>query len=790
MLTAQSSAGTEFWLAYMENLNLLFNDDPVFNLSFSAADENAAAQVTVGVPATGFSVEVNVPAGELVDYTLPSAIWYSENSEFTEGKGIRVTSDVPIIVQARHFRQFFTESTSVLPLAELGDDYRALCYTETEPMTGPTSFVIAVTEDGSEIEITPTTFTYGLHAADVPFTVTMDAGDIYQVQADGDLTGSRIRSLNGEKIAVFSGARQSLVGNCGSADNHLYDQCQPYQNWGDLYCLVPLAARNGDVVRILAKEDDTELFLDCGSEIILQENEFYDFDLDAPVVLTASKNVAVSQLSKSNDCSAGNFGDPNMLQLLPTDRMTLRDRWEVAEGTEGSGVVIDMFFSTIIMRTAEAGIESFNGSPLPASEFQPFPGDPTLSYAYATGALTGANEMTSDAPFHVYHYGFGEYDAYTQTGSFQFIENLTPPEVLCNEVEIEGVFCTDSLLTFTYLGETDNLMLTWQTSEGQNAVGNPAEFIFTDAGDFLVTLELTDAGGTTTAENFNISVENCATDCENPDLSAQIFPPANICSDSLLQFDFTAAAAVASALWLLPDGTETTENTAFFTTDNVDEIYEISLTLTDAEGCTDNDTFEFSPLPCVSAADCIPEDSVDIFIELTGPICGSVNINPIFYEQADLGMNIVSAVWELNDGRVFTGFTPMIPTLSFVSFGGTLIATDANGCVYEQVFLYSVDGDCNEEEICEYFFPNVFTPNDDGINDTFRGLSDCTPATFTVSIYGRWGELIFQTDDFTAAWDGTFRGKPVPADVYVYVAEIGTEDGLSEIYRGDVTVLR
>jgi len=64
-------------------------------------------------------------------------------------------------------------------------------------------------------------------------------------------------------------------------------------------------------------------------------------------------------------------------------------------------------------------------------------------------------------------------------------------------------------------------------------------------------------------------------------------------------------------------------------------------------------------------------------------------------------------------------------------------------------------------------FPNAFTPNGDHVNDDFGIIYNCALST-NLTIYNEWGELIFSSTDIDERWDGTFRGKPVPAGTYTY----------------------
>ena len=94
------------------------------------------------------------------------------------------------------------------------------------------------------------------------------------------------------------------------------------------------------------------------------------------------------------------------------------------------------------------------------------------------------------------------------------------------------------------------------------------------------------------------------------------------------------------------------------------------------------------------------------------------------------------------------------------------------------------------------FIPNAITPNGDGANDgllIFGGLGIREVKSFRV--FTRTGSLVFeqsgfQPNDPAHAWLGDFNGQPLNSGVYVYFAEIEFLDGLTEVFKGDVTLLR
>lgn len=67
------------------------------------------------------------------------------------------------------------------------------------------------------------------------------------------------------------------------------------------------------------------------------------------------------------------------------------------------------------------------------------------------------------------------------------------------------------------------------------------------------------------------------------------------------------------------------------------------------------------------------------------------------------------------------------------------------------------------------YFPNVFTPNNDNINDEFRMVGSTDQITdYQISIFNRWGVLMFKSDDPNFEWNGTYKGSVVPDGVYFY----------------------
>ncbi len=116
-------------------------------------------------------------------------------------------------------------------------------------------------------------------------------------------------------------------------------------------------------------------------------------------------------------------------------------------------------------------------------------------------------------------------------------------------------------------------------------------------------------------------------------------------------------------------------------------------------------------------------------------------------------------------------------------------------------YLQISDGECvffdsTRVEVIDFvcgppliYVPNAFTPNGDRNNEKLyvRGLN---LSKVHLEIYNRWGELVFETNDQSIGWDGTFKGKPADPAVFVYYLEADCADGESYFEKGNITLIR
>lgn len=91
-----------------------------------------------------------------------------------------------------------------------------------------------------------------------------------------------------------------------------------------------------------------------------------------------------------------------------------------------------------------------------------------------------------------------------------------------------------------------------------------------------------------------------------------------------------------------------------------------------------------------------------------------------------------------------------------------VIVNNNDGC--ETVNTFEVKEVCNTE----FYVPNAFTPNNDGTNDVFQVFGKDFNK-FEIQVLNRWGEVVYYSENKEETWDGTYRGKSLPTDIYVCI---------------------
>ncbi|MBL7923219.1 MAG: gliding motility-associated C-terminal domain-containing protein [Bacteroidia bacterium] len=105
-----------------------------------------------------------------------------------------------------------------------------------------------------------------------------------------------------------------------------------------------------------------------------------------------------------------------------------------------------------------------------------------------------------------------------------------------------------------------------------------------------------------------------------------------------------------------------------------------------------------------------------------------------------------------------------------------------------QAQVFSISNEVEIVPAITLYVPNTFTPNGDGLNDTF-GVAGEAIKDFRMQIFNRWGQLIFESSNANERWDGTFQGQKVPMGTYVYKVTASSPNGMRQNKEGNLNVI-
>lgn len=116
-----------------------------------------------------------------------------------------------------------------------------------------------------------------------------------------------------------------------------------------------------------------------------------------------------------------------------------------------------------------------------------------------------------------------------------------------------------------------------------------------------------------------------------------------------------------------------------------------------------------------------------------------------------------------------------------------VLAENQYGCIsYDTVFVEVKDLSCDYESM---FIPTAFTPNGDGVNDTWM-VRTRGEVTIELKIFNRWGEKVFESNDVQNTWDGTFKDNKAEVGSYAYYLTITCEGMTPYFTKGNITLIR
>ena len=225
-------------------------------------------------------------------------------------------------------------------------------------------------------------------------------------------------------------------------------------------------------------------------------------------------------------------------------------------------------------------------------------------------------------------------------------------------------------------------------------------------------------------------------------------------------------AAVYDYVWMDPTGNMLIGSQISISSGG---LYTVTATTTDGTNCSRTREIQ------------VDESIIATITDNDVTIVDDSDNNSITIDPTNLGIGDYEYALTDQNGQIIRNYQdePVFENLE----GGiyTILVRDKNGCGVAMLDVSVVE------------FPKFFTPNNDGINDTWiiKGANSVFFPNSEVNIFNRYGKVVAQIDiDSNRGWDGTFNGKLLPSDDYWFSIKLTDRNGVLRQRQGNMTLLR
>jgi gliding motility-associated-like protein len=412
---------------------------------------------------------------------------------------------------------------------------------------------------------------------------------------------------------------------------------------------------------------------------------------------------------------------------------------------------------------------------------------PTWTIIYEYNGAPQPYIASQNLPLPIPYQGFGTYeivsvaDQYCTNIISEIINVNSYPVVLVDSINdydvCEGKQLSINNFTGQPIGNTYAWNLTSGSDIGFGTSGNGNIGNFTGINPQTSTVEVV-----ATSNNIN---GNCVSNPITFDVTVNPNPIVNFtaldtagCEPLQVEFNNNSTETF-NCEWNFSDGTQLQScGTTSYSFDA--GVYDVQLIVTSAFGCSDS----------ISKINYINVTPIPIADFAYSPQVTDINHTEIEFINSSIDAD--SYIWDFGDESPYSNEIDPAHNYSDVpnDYVITLIASNNNGlCIDTAVATLIVN------DILIYYVPNVFTPDNDEYNQTFKPVftSGYDPYDYHLMIFNRWGELVFESYNSAIGWDGTYPKDGVLCEDGVYVWKIDFKDVESDKryhLNGHVTLLK
>lgn len=395
----------------------------------------------------------------------------------------------------------------------------------------------------------------------------------------------------------------------------------------------------------------------------------------------------------------------------------------------------------------------------------------SYSWTSSSGAFLGDNQELNNIGAGLFLVTITDANGCTTTTNV----SVSQPEIVSSAVEIVtdyfgmGVSCSgelDGSAAVTAAGGVPGYVYAWNTMPVQSTA------IANGLGEGIYTIVVTDANG---CESTNI-VQLSA----NPLPQIGLPPPISACVNT----NFSLLANIplgGTCTWYFTSGQVVNDCGPVSMSFSEVGCVGVELKVVSLQGCVNSisaDNFIcISPNPNAGfTANTLNPTTANPGVQFTNTSVGATSFEWTFGDNSSIS-------YQQNPFHTYTGFSDFETSVYLV----ILNAYSSNGCVDTAMLWINIDPELI------FYVPNAFTPDDDQYNQLFKPvfLSGFSAKNYSFSIYNRWGELIYETDQIDQGWDGTYQNNRCQDDVYTWkIRLMNAISGSRKEYVGHVTLLK
>jgi gliding motility-associated-like protein len=395
----------------------------------------------------------------------------------------------------------------------------------------------------------------------------------------------------------------------------------------------------------------------------------------------------------------------------------------------------------------------------------------SYSWTSSSGSFLGVNQTLNNIGAGLYFVTITDVNGCSTTTSV----SVSQPELLSSTAGVitdyfgMGVSCVgefDGSAGVTAIGGVPGYAYSWNSLPVQSTA------LANGLGEGTYTVTVTDANGCQTANMVQLSA--------NPLPQIVLPPPISACVNAY--FSLVANIPLGgTCAWYFTNGQV------------VNNCGPVTLSFSEV-GCVGVE------LKVVSLQGCVNSISADNFICISPNPTAGFNVSTLNPTTASPGIQFTNTSegasafewtfgdyspisYQENPYHIYTGFSDFETSAYLV----ILNAYSSNGCADTAMLWINIYPDLI------FYVPNAFTPDDDQYNQVFKPVfsSGFSAKNYNFSIYNRWGELIFETDQINQGWDGTYHNMRCQDDVYTWkIRLMSAVTGSRKEYVGHVTLLK